>query len=469
MRRYDLILMVCLLAGLAACSDDKNSEQPAPVPGITLDGTGSSLLFETGGGSQSVSFNATVGWTAETDQDWCSVLPASGGAGDASVTVTLEANDTPDERNATLVLTAGTATKRITLVQKQQDALTVTSNKVEMDAAGGNFEIEVQANVSFGYELDEDAAAWIAPVETKALTTTCLQFSVQPNDNEEKREGRIVLRAGELTETVTVYQAAGMPTLVLTQNEYTVGSAGGEIVIELQSNVEYEMILPGQADWISKAVTRAFSTYTHRIQVAPNEDYDLREAEIHFVNEQKEIDEVVHILQVQKNAILVAKNSYEVTAEAGQLDFSINTNVDFQVSVSADWLRQAPDTRGLVEVPLSFVYESNEEETPREAVITLSADGVEQTVTVVQEGIKNENRVSIVHSGQTFTAPLITGVSFTDAFISWGDGTREEYKAEATHAYGDGGIHTVVIESVGAEEITLPDLEGVSEIDLSAF
>lgn len=469
MKRYDLILMVCLLAGLAACSDDKNSEQPAPVPGITLDGTGSSLLFETGGGSQSVSFNATVGWTAETDQDWCSVLPASGGAGDASVTVTLEANDTPDERNATLVLTAGTATKRITLVQKQQDALTVTSNKVEMDAAGGNFEIEVQANVSFGYELDEDAAAWIAPVETKALTTTRLQFNVQPNDNEEKREGRIVLRAGELTETVTVYQAAGIPTLVLTQNEYTVGSAGGEIVIELQSNVEYEMILPGQADWISKTVTRAFSTYTHRIQVAPNEDYDLREAEIHFVNEQKEIDEVVHILQVQKNAILVAKNSYEVTAEAGQLDFSINTNVDFQVSVSADWLRQAPDTRGLVEVPLSFVYESNEEETPREAVITLSADGVEQTVTVVQEGIKNENRVSIVHSGQTFTAPLITGVSFTDAFISWGDGTREEYKAEATHAYGDGGIHTVVIESVGAEEITLPDLEGVSEIDLSAF
>ena len=119
--------MVCLLAGLAACSDDKNSEQPAPVPGITLDGTGSSLLFETGGGSQSVSFNATVGWTAETDQDWCSVLPASGGAGDASVTVTLEANDTPDERNATLVLTAGTATKRITLVQKQQDALNALS------------------------------------------------------------------------------------------------------------------------------------------------------------------------------------------------------------------------------------------------------------------------------------------------------------------------------------------------------
>ena len=247
------------------------------------------------------------------------------------------------------------------------------------------------------------------------------------------------------------------------------GSDGEEIVIELKSNVEYEMVMPQEADWLSEVVTRSMSTYTRRILVAPNDGYDMREADIHFVNENEDIDEVVHIVQVQKDAILVAKQSYPVGAEAGQLDFVVNTNVDFEVSVSAGWIRQAPKTRGLVEVPLSFVYDANTNEESREAVIKLSAEGVEQSITVVQEGEKITSRVSIVHSGLTFTAPLITGTSFTDGIISWGDGSSEEYSEEASHTYQNENTHTVVIESVGAEEITLPDLVGVSEIDLSAF
>ena len=469
MKRYGLWLLACLVVGLAACSDDKNQDPSVQTPFITFEGESTQLLFETGGGSQSVHFSTNVAWTAETDQDWCRVSPASGSAGDGSVTVTLEENEAPDERNATLVLTAGTAVKRLTLVQKQKDALTVTSNKVEVGAEGGEISIEVQANVSFECELDEAAMAWMVPVETKALTTTHLPFQVQPNEGFEKREGKIVLRSGELSETVTVYQAAGTPAIVLTQNEYTIGSNGGEIVIELQSNVEHEVILPQEADWISEVATRAFSTYTHRIQVAPNEGYDLREAEIHFVNVQQEIDEVVRIVQVQRDAILVASPSYTVTSEAGQLDFVVNTNVDFQVSVSAEWIRQAPQTRGLVEVPLCFVYDAHTGKEPREAVITLSADGVEQTIAVVQEGMREESRVSIVYSGLTFTAPLITGTHFAEAFIAWGDDVREEYREGLSHTYGDEGPHVIVIESVDAEKITLPDLKGVSDIDLSGF
>ncbi len=475
MKKYSWMLLAGLFIGLAACSDDKNNDTPAQTPSITVEEEWESgqILFGSTTGSQVVHFTTNVAWTAEADQEWCKVQPTSGNAGDVSVTITLEENTGYDERNASFVLTAGTAKKSFKIVQKQKDALMATSSTVEMDAAGGNFTVEMQSNLSFDYEIDGAATtAWIAPVETKGLTTTRLQFSAQPNDTGEKREGKIVFRAGELSETVTVYQAAAdtsTPTLVLTQNEYTVGSDGEEIVIELKSNVEYEMVMPQEADWLSEVVTRSMSTYTRRILVAPNDGYDLREADIHFVNESEGIDEVVHIIQVQKDAILVAKQSYPVGAEAGQLDFVVNTNVDFEVSVSAGWIRQAPQTRGLVEVPLSFIYDANTGGEPREAVIKLSAEGVEQSVTVLQEGEKVISRVSIVHSGLTFTAPLITGSFFADGVISWGDGTSEEYSEEASHTYQDENAHTVVIESVGAEEITLPDLVGVSEIDLSGF
>ena len=469
MKKYGYLLIGFLLLAWTACSDD-NKEPGAQTPVITLDSEeGEQLLFENTGGSRNLNFSTNVAWTARADQEWCSVSPASGQAGNHSLTVTIEGNDTPNERNAAIILQAGTTTKRIVVVQKQKDALTVTSGKIEVAKAGGEIAVEVQANVAFDYEVEEAATDWIVPVQTKALETTTLRFTVKPNETEENREGKILLSSGTLSETVTVYQSGIVPEIVLTKNEYTVGSDGEEIVIELQSNIDYEMRLP-DVTWITQADTRALSTYTHRLTVAPNDGYDLRTAEIHFVNEAEKIDEVVTVTQVQRDAILVAKETYEVSPAGGNLNFSVNTNVTFEVSVSADWLRQAPDTRALQEVPLSFVVDANEALEPREALITLTSDGLKQTIRVVQSGVQQAGTVVIVHTNTVFTAPTLTGPSLGTARINWGDGTEEDYAAGISHTYEDGGTqHAVSIESEGAEEISLPDLVGVSSIDLSDF
>ena len=469
MKKYSLMWLV-VLAGIWASCSDNNEEQRTPTPSITLEGESTQLLFGTSGGSLSVSFEASVGWTADVDQSWCRVSPASGQAGHVSVMVTADENDTYDERNAKLTLAAGGVSKTLVIVQKQKDALTVTSNRVDVDSDGGEIAVEIKANVTFEYEVEEAASEWIVPIETKALTTTNLRFSVAANENAEKREGRIVVRSGEMEETVTVYQGGYTPTLVLSQNEYTVSSAGEEIVIELNTNLDYEMILPEEADWISEPPTRALSTYTHRIQVAPNDTYDLREAEIHFINREAEIDETVHIVQVQNDAIVVARSSYEVVAEGERLDFTVQSNVEFSVLLSEEWIEQVPVTRALEEVPLSFTVEANPDREPREATITLKADNVEHMITALQAGHQETNCVSIVYSGEQFTVPLITGEYFMNAYIWWGDGSeREAYREGAVHAYDGAGPHTVVIESAGAEEIALSDLVGVSEIDLSEF
>ena len=220
MKKYSLMWLV-VLAGIWASCSDNNEEQRTPTPSITLEGESTQLLFGTSGGSLSVSFEASVAWTAEVDQSWCRVSPASGQAGHVSVMVTADENDTYDERNAKLTLAAGGVSKTLVIVQKQKDALTVTSNRVDVDSDGGEIAVEIKANVTFEYEVEEAASEWIVPIETKALTTTNLRFSVAANENAEKREGRIVVRSGEMEETVTVYQGGYTPTLVLSQNEYT--------------------------------------------------------------------------------------------------------------------------------------------------------------------------------------------------------------------------------------------------------
>lgn len=78
-------------------------------------------------------------------------------AGTATLTITATENISPDERNATIILKAGAASKTFTVIQKQKDALAVTSSKIEVTADGDEISIEVKANISFDYEIEEVA------------------------------------------------------------------------------------------------------------------------------------------------------------------------------------------------------------------------------------------------------------------------------------------------------------------------
>lgn len=467
-------LYICCLTGMllsavlwSACSDEKENEQQPPAPSVSFTDS-PTLVFEATGGEAVIRFAANVGWTAQTDQEWCSVSPSQGDATASSLTLSVAENDTPDERNATLILKAGNATARMTFSQKQKDALTVTSSRIEMGSEGGTAHVEVKANVAFEYTIDEKAATWLTPIQSRALTTTRLQFNVAPNESSEKREGKIVIHSGNLSETVTVYQEGEASQLTLTQDEYTVGNEGETITVELRSNVPYQMRMVDDVDWISEVTTRSLSTYTRRFRIEPNESYDYRTARIAFFNEELALSDTVTVTQVQKDAILVAQREYTVEATGGSLDFTVNTNVDFQVELSAEWIQRSASTRALVEVPLSFIVESNPGTEAREASIILRAGQIEQSIRVLQPG-QSPCVLRLTHTNLQFSAPLLSGAGFSSGHIAWGDGKEEAYRREAAHTYSNEGPHTVSIEAPGAEEVTLPNLTGITDLDLTGF
>ena len=326
--------------------------------------------------------------------------------------------------------------KKITVTQKQNDALTVTADKIEVATKGGEITVEVKANVTFEYEVEEEAAGWIVSARTgapRALTTSEVKFDISPNEEGKNRQGRIVFSSGALKSTVTVYQEGGS-LLLLSKEEYTVSSGGGEIVIELRSNVDYEMVLP-DVDWLTEVKTKALSSYSRRITVLPNEGYDARTAEIYFVNELQGIREKVNIVQVQKDAVLVAREEYDMPQKGGVLGFELNTNVEtFDVECSETWIRKALKGRGLMAYPLSFVVEANPEEASRSAIITIIGGQAKQQVEVVQAGLSSLKRITIVHSNRMFSIPRFRGSDLT-GLIKWGDGKSEEYADGSSHTY----------------------------------
>lgn len=374
------------------CSDAENNSV-SEEPSIEMEGeVDVRPVVGSDGGTSTVTFTASGDWTASVSAvtrtlDWLSVSPTQGGAGTVTLQISAQPNESYDERNAAVLLTCGNAQQTITVTQKQKDALLVNSHKVEMDAEGGTFGIELQANVTVTYEIEESAKSWLTAVSssTRGLTTSTLSFQVAENPDVSVRQAVITLRGNDLREEVTVYQAGSEPAILLSQKEYTVPSDGETIQVELKSNTSYKVVMP-DAPWITETSTRAFSAYTHYFTVAVNESYDARTAEIYFVDEENGLQEKLIVTQAQKDAIVIAEDEYTMDAEGGRLEFTVNANVDFKIDIDADWIRQIVATRGLVEHALIFEVDGNNADESRKAIITLKADGFSQVITVVQRG-----------------------------------------------------------------------------------
>lgn len=116
----------------------------------------------------------------------------------------------------------------------------------------------------------------------------------------QKREGSVTVNGGVFSETVKVYQAGEEPTLVISQNEYALEAEGGSITVEVSSNVAVEMTIPEDAIWITENQTKSVSTSTFHLDIAANDTYDPRRAEITFSNEASGLSEKVTVNQKGK-------------------------------------------------------------------------------------------------------------------------------------------------------------------------
>ncbi len=392
MKRFAHYLMAALAIIISSCGDSSKEVTVTPSEGkdfITFDeGTDITPTFDAEGGSVTISFVASSGWTASLANgradSWCSVSPKSGEAGSGSFTIRVSANEEPDEKSAVVQLKSGTVTKNIQVSQKQLNTLLVTADSYELTDAGGTFDVEVKANVNYTYSIDDDASEWISCIATRALNTSYLTFQVAPNEEESARMGIITLTDGTLTEEVAVYQTGTEPAIIISQREYILSADGGDITVEVSANVDVEVEMPDE-DWIYENETRAYSTHTYHFTVDANEEYDNRSAEIIFRNEDSGLEEVVVVHQMQLDAIVLAMDLYEVDAAASQLIFDIEANVDFEVFTEGDWITYSP-TRGLTTHELCFDIAENTSEEEREGTIIITSGDIRQEVKVVQAG-----------------------------------------------------------------------------------
>ena len=430
------LLSIISCMSIIACSNDDSDKKNDEVVTITPLGNSqryfdNGLTFTSQSGSENIEFTCNGDWNVSVantigGETWCTVTPANGKAGEGGFTVNVVENKGYDDRNVTLTLTVGNIKKTIVVTQKQKEAILLTANRFELDNKGGKINLEVKTNINYTVTINETDKKWIKQIgsNTRALSSSTLTFDISPNEEYEKREGVIYITNGELTETVHVYQASG-GVVMLTKNEYFISDKEQTIAVDIKSNFNFEVKMPN-VDWISIApATKSMSSHTLYYIISPNEEYDSRESEIIFYDKSNvKLADTLKIIQAQKDAIIISKKEYEVNSKENTIEFEVNSNIDFNVSIpsaASKWIENitTTQTRGLTSHKVYLKINENTSTYERSAKVAIkhTQSNVADTVFISQLGVPSLSPSSKTYQtypkGGELSVALTTNTNYT--------------------------------------------------------
>ena len=400
--RITLLLMCSCFIFLFSCSEE-NEKSEVEVETEIVPTSECETIFSQGinvpseGERTTISFSTNKDWSvslAETQSgdNWCIVSPLSGKAGNVTLIVLVTTHTGYDDRNVVLKISADKLTKNIMINQKQKDALTLTSNRFEVDKDGGIINLQVKSNIDYKVVVAENASGWIKPViseHTRGLSTNFYSFSISPNKAYEKREGEIIIQGEKQTERVKVYQT-GEAVLLLTQNEYFASDKGETIAVEIKSNFDFGVKMPN-VDWVNAATTRSASSHTFYYVISPNNTYDKRETEIEFYDKNSNIKQSLKVIQAQKDAMIISQKEYLLPSQKQVIEVLVNSNIKYSVIIpdECNWIKQKNSmlTRGLVTSKLYFDIDENTDVASRMGFIHIrnTDNTISETIEISQK------------------------------------------------------------------------------------
>ena len=196
--------------------DGVESGEPDPVE-ANIELSTDLLTFEgTPGAPATFTVSSDQAFTLKSDASWLTLTPEAGIAGTpAEITVTCEPSTLSSLRQAKITVISGLSTAVVNVVQSAAggnlDPLISLSsgNSISIPSDGGDFTVNVQANVSYEVQINGD---WIAPkpspTVSSIVSTSSHYYSVGANTSGDNRIGtiRFYNTANNLEAVLTVSQ-----------------------------------------------------------------------------------------------------------------------------------------------------------------------------------------------------------------------------------------------------------------------
>lgn len=385
---YVSILLFILLFG---CQTEKQEIEKPTMPAFNISLTQINFLSKES--SQTVTVTSNSAWKASVSpsgtSSWLTISTTEGKAESEIIQITASANEEYDDRIASIKISTATTSQTINVNQKKQSAILLSKNKYEVNKAGEQIEVIVQSNINFKIDIPQEAKSWITPVQTKGLETHNLLFKVSSNSSYETRTGeiRISENEGGLSETVNVFQAPG-DALILSKKETNISDLGGNIQVELKTNIDYDVLCPDK--WIRKVNTKSIRTDKVTFFVEANNNHNNRKGVVIFRDKISYLADTLTIHQVQKDALILSEKEFNLSLKGGAITIEVQSNIPHTITIPNDsksWIFNL-SAKSLTAYTYSFSVSPNQTDDSRTGRIIVESENKvkSDTINIYQEG-----------------------------------------------------------------------------------
>jgi len=266
--------------------------------------------------------------------------------------------------------------------------LEISTTDLVFEAKGGEREFTVYCNADWTVTNESD---WCTTNVTEGNGYGRVAVTVEAYSDTEDRNTNLTVKAGDKTEVLTVTQKHG-DAIILSKDKFDVPQEGGEIAIEVKSNIEYQVSIPSKfQSWIKQTPeSRAVTVKNFSFTVSANEAYEKREGYIVFRG--NSLKDTVYVYQAQKNQLILTEDTYNIPSEGQDITIELKTNVDYEVTIqpndAASWISQI-SARAIRTDKLNFHIEANTESNNRSAKIVIKDKNSDLSDTVqVNQAVK---------------------------------------------------------------------------------
>ena len=298
-------------------------------------------------------------------QNWIKHEPETKAITVKNFTFTILENKEYEKREGYIVFNGNSLKDTVHIYQTAARILILSKDTYNISSAKKSIEVELKSNVNYSISIPSSASHWIKLLETKAIRTDKIYFEIEENTTYDNRSAQVFIKDknSSLCDTLYINQLQ-QNALILSQKQYEVLAGGEQISIEVQSNIDYEIIIPKTVqEWIEQMPqSKAFTKSMINLEVKPNTTYDNRSAQVFIKDKNSSLCDTLYINQLQQNALILSQKQYEVLAGGEQISIEVQSNIDYEIIIPKtvqEWIEQMPQSKALTKSMINLEIKPN--------------------------------------------------------------------------------------------------------------
>lgn len=299
------------------------------------------------GGTVEIVLKSNGDWTINPTAEWIAVSPMSG-KGDATLTLTVEANTTGEDRSTQIKATTKDNTATLNLTQGAQSPqpqyyLNVSPKNYRCGGAGGEFTVEISSNLDWIVTTPQ----WITCSVMEGFDDATVTLTISPIEDEkiEMREADVLFESSLASDKVHVVQTVDpiMGIEIMPKNLEFVCTGETKIIAVFTEDAWTASM---DVDWVTLSQTEGQGDAEIRVTLGENPNYEQRQTTVLFTTAggaqamlgiRQEASPNPHFLEV-------TPLEFQFEKEGGEREISINCDTGWEFDMACDWLSISQQT-----------------------------------------------------------------------------------------------------------------------------